>query len=521
MKLLATTKLKRLVFIFATFILLILASRAGVAESFVLEEATVDSIQTAMQQGTLTASELVERYIERIEAYDQQGPELNSVILINPNATERATELDDQFQSSGLVGPLHGIPVLLKDNVETSTLPTTGGSLSLEGYVPASDAPIVTKLEEAGAIILAKVNLHEFAVWGETVSSILGQTKNPYDLTRTPGGSSGGTGAGIAANFGVLGIGTDTVNSIRSPASANSLVGLRPTLGLVSRTGIIPYSLTQDTAGSITRTVSDAAKMLDAIAGYDSQDTATAWSVGHIPETYTTFLDESGLDGSRIGVLNSFFGTSPEHQEVNSVVREAIEQIEQLGATIVELDAPLDVDALVSDVSVHLYELNDHLTNYLQNTQPSTPVQSLADIIASDKYHPGIEETLNKATTVSTTDEEYKNRLIKRSNLQDTFMQLMADNQLDAIVFPHQKRLVVPIGESQVERQGILTSSTGFPSIVVPAGFSSPTDTAPIGVPIGMEFVGRPWSEPTLIKLAYAFEQASQLRQPPQTTPPL
>ena len=416
---------------------------------------------------------------------------------------------------------LHGIPVLLKDNVETSTLPTTGGSLSLEGYVPASDAPIVTKLEEAGAIILAKVNLHEFAVAGETVSSILGQTKNPYDLTRTPGGSSGGTGAAIAANFGVLGIGTDTINSIRSPASANSLVGLRPSLGLVSRTGIIPYSLTQDTAGPITRTVSDAAKMLDAIAGYDLQDTATAWSVGHIPETYTTFLDESGLDGARIGVLNSFFGTSPEHQEVNSVVREAVEQIEQQGATIVELDNPLDADALVSDVSIHLYELDEHLTNYMQNTQPQTPVKSLAEIIDSGEYHPALEETFDKVTTLSTTDEEYKNRLIKRSNLQDTFMQIMADNQLDAIVFPHQKRLVVPIGESQVERQGILTSSTGFPSIVVPAGFSSSTDTAPIGVPIGMEFVGRPWSEPTLIKLAYAFEQASQLRQPPQTTPPL
>ena len=521
MKLSAIAKLQRLILVFTTLVTLVVASRVGAADSFVFEEATVDSIQSAMQQGTLTASELVGHYVERIEAYDQQGPELNSVILINPNATERAAELDRQFQASGKVGSLHGIPVLLKDNVETSTLPTTGGSLSLEGYVPASDAPIVTKLKEAGAIILAKVNLHEFAVAGETVSSILGQTKNPYDLTRTPGGSSGGTGVAIAANFGVLGIGTDTINSIRSPASANSLVGLRPTLGLVSRTGIIPYSLTQDTAGPITRTVSDAAKMLDALAGYDSQDTATAWSVGHIPETYTAFLDKNGLQEARIGVLRSFFGNAPEHKEVNNVVNQAVEAIGREGATLVELDAALDADALASDVSVHLYELNEHLTNYLQNTQPQAPVKSLAEIIASGKYHPALEETFNEVTTLSTTDEEYKNRLIKRSNLQDTFMQIMADNQLDAIVFPHQKRLVVPIGESQVERQGILTSSTGFPSIVVPAGFSPPTDTAPIGVPVGMEFVGRPWSEPTLIKLAYAFEQASQLRQPPQTTPPL
>ena len=261
--------------------------------------------------------------------------------------------------------------------------------------------------------------------------------------------------------------------------------------------------------------------MLDAIAGYDSQDAATAWSVGHIPETYTAFLDKKGLEGARIGVLRSFFGDAPEHQEVNSVVNKAVETIGREGATLVELDASLDAGTLVSDVSIHLYELDEHLTNYLQDTQPQTPVESLADIIDSGEYHPALQETFDKVTVLSTTDSEYKNRLIERSKLQDTFMQIMADNQLEAIVFPHQKRLVVPIGESQVERQGILTSATGFPSIVVPAGFSSPTDTAPIGVPVGMEFVGRPWSEATLIKLAYAFEQANQLRQPPQTTPPL
>ena len=513
-------KFQRLILLAAVLVTIIVANRTSATEPFVFE-ATIDSIHGAMQAGTLTTSALVEQYLQRIEVYDQQGPALNSVIVVNPNVASEAAALDSQFQRSGLVGPLHGIPVLLKDNVETSDMPTTGGSLSLEGYVPAQDAPIVTALQEAGAVILAKVNLHEFAVWGETVSSILGQTLNPYDLTRTPGGSSGGTGAALAANFGVIGIGTDTVNSIRSPTSANSLVGLRPTLGLVSRTGIIPYSLTQDTAGPITRTVSDAARMLDVLAFYDPNDPATAWNVGHIPESYTAFLDENGLEGARIGVLNSFFGTAPEHQAVNAVVNQAIAEIAQLGATIVPLDDPLDADALVADVSVHLYELKDHLTNYLQNTQPPAPIQSLDDLLASGKYHPGIEETLKKASALSTEDEEYKNRLIKRSQLQDTFMKLMADHQLEAIVFPHQKRLVVPVGESQVERQGILTSSTGFPSIVVPAGFSSPTDTAPIGVPVGMEFVGRPWSEPTLIKLAYSFEQASQFRQLPQSTPPL
>jgi amidase len=508
-------------FIVMLLVTVLMTSQINAAEPFLLEEATIESIHQAMQDETLTAVELVERYLQRIAAYDQQGVALNSVITINPDAVNEAAELDRQFQSSGLVGSLHGIPVLLKDNVETSTLPTTGGSLSLKDYVPAQDAPIVTKLKEAGAIILAKVNLHEFAVWGETVSSLQGQTKNPYDLTRTPGGSSGGTGAAIAANFGVLGIGTDTVNSIRSPASACSLVGLRPTLGLVSRTGIIPYSLTQDTAGPITRTVSDAAKMLDAIAGYDPQDPQTAWSVGQIPETYTAFLDENGLEGARIGVLNSFFGTAPEHQEVNAVVRNAIAVMETQGAVLIPLDAPINAGELVSNVSVHLYELKDNLTTYLQNAQPSAPVQSLSDVIASGQYHPGIEETIQQAATLSTQDEEYKSRLLKRSQLQTTFLKLMADHNLDAIVFPHQQRLVVPIGESQVERQGILTSATGFPSIVVPAGFSQPSETAPIGVPIGVEWVGRPWSEPTLIKIAYAFEQATQVRRPPASTPQL
>jgi len=280
--------------------------------SFPLDEATISDVQAAYKSGALTSVRLVQAYLERIRACDQAGPKLNVVIFLNPRALEEAAALDQHFRRTGkFVGPLHGIPVLLKDNVNTRDMPTTGGSLSLAGYTPATDAAITRKLRNAGTIILAKVNLHEFAIWGETVSSIQGQTRNPYDLTRTPGGSSGGTGAGVAANFAIAGIGTDTVNSIRSPASANNIVGIRPTLGLVSRGGIIPYSFTQDAAGLLARTVNDAAKMLNVLVGYDPDDPATAWSVGNTEEDYTKFLKTNGVQGKRIGVLRSFFGTAP------------------------------------------------------------------------------------------------------------------------------------------------------------------------------------------------------------------
>jgi Asp-tRNA(Asn)/Glu-tRNA(Gln) amidotransferase A subunit family amidase len=285
--------------------------------------------------------------------------------------------------------------VLLKDNVNTNDMPTTGGSLSLKGYTPVTDAAITRKLRRAGAIILAKVNLHEFAMWGETVSSIQGQTLNPYDLTHTPGGSSGGTGAGVAANFAIAGIGTDTVNSIRSPASANSIVGIRPTLGLVSRAGIIPVSFTQDAAGPLARTVTDAAKMLNVLVGYDPNDPATAWSVGNTEEDYTKFLKANGLRGKRIGVLRSFFGTAPINDEVNIIANQAVEDLKRSGATVVELNTPdLDSGKLTSDISVHLYEFKPAINAYF--AAGNTPVKSLEEIISSGKFHPNIRANITK-----------------------------------------------------------------------------------------------------------------------------
>jgi amidase len=495
-------------------------SAQSAVRPFHLDETTISDVLAAYQSHALTSTQLVQAYLKRIQAYDQAGPKLNVVIFLNPKALEEAAALDEHLRKTGkFVGPLHGIPVLLKDNVNTKDMPTTGGSLSLAGYMPVADAAIAQKLRSAGAIILAKVNLHEFAIWGETVSSIRGQTLNPYDLTRTPGGSSGGTGAGVAANFAIAGIGTDTINSIRSPASANNLVGIRPTLGLVSRAGVIPYSFTQDAAGPLARTVTDAAKMLNVLVGYDPNDPATAWSVGNIEKDYTKFLKIDGVKGKRIGVLRNFFGNAPINEEVNAIANRAVEDLRKSGAAIVELNTPdLDSAKISSDISVHLYEFKPAINAYL--VSGNAPVKSLEEIIASGKFHPNIGDNIKKAQSLE-MDDGYRLRLQKRSELQQRVMQIMADNRLDAIVFPHQKRLVVPIGETQVERNGALGSVTGFPAIVVPGGFSSPTPTAALGVPVGIEFVGRPWSEKLLIEISYAYEQATKHRRAPLSTPAL
>jgi amidase len=487
---------------------------------FHAEEATITSVHLAMQAGHLTCRQLVETYLERIEAYDKKGPKLNAVICVNPEALTIADALDLHFKERSFVGPLHGIPILLKDNIFTADMPTTGGSLSLADFVPPDDAFIVKKLRSAGALIFAKVNLHEFAIWGETISSIIGQTLNPYDLTRAPGGSSGGTGAGLAANFGMVGIGTDTINSVRSPASANSIVGLRPTMGLTSRDGIIPYSLTQDTVGPMARTVADAAIVLDVIVGYDPNDPVTAWSVGNIPKTYSGHLDRQGVSGIRLGVMCNLFGAGPEHQEVNTAIHNCLSIMESIGASLVSIEAPIiDINELLSEVSVHLYDLRQHLNDFLQNLGPAAPFHSLEEIIATGKFHPGIWNVLLKAVQLNHEDPAYNRRLIRQTQLRIKVLEIMADYELDALVYPHQRRLVMPIGKTLIERNGVLAATTGFPAITIPGGFSSPTADAPIGVPIGIEFLGRPWTERKLIKMAYTLENVIRLRRPPISTP--
>lgn len=489
-------------------------------EKFDVMETTISKVHAAFLSGKLTCFELCEEYIKRIKAYDKTGPKLNSIIYMNPNVLEEARALDEYIQKHGkLIGKLHGIPILLKDNFNTKDMPTTAGSIALDHWVPDTDAFVTTKLRNAGAVILAKTNLHEFAIWGETISSILGQTLNPYDLTRTPGGSSGGTGAGIAANFGLVGLGTDTINSIRSPASANSLVGIRPTIGLVSRAGIVPYSLTQDTAGPICRTVEDAAVCLEVIAGYDTHDSETAWGVQH-KKTYTQFLDKNALEGKRIGILKSLFGKEEVNKMTNQIVTKAFDVFEKNGATLIPVEEEINQPWLNNEVSVHLDDFRHDLDSYLKKLPPQWKVHSTEEILKKGLFHPFSEKNMRDAMKLSVGSPKYLEKIYNKVKLKTKIMKIMADLKLDAMVYPHQQQLVCKVGANQLERNGVLCSATGFPSICVPAGYVE-DENAPVGVPVGMEIIGRPWSEGLLISIAYAFEQHSHYRKLPQSVPPL
>lgn len=496
-------------------------SSANRSPEFAPEEATISGIQAALAAGKVTCVQVVRAYLRRIEAYDDRGPALNALISVNPTALEAAAQMD-QLRTDAVSRPLHCVPIILKDNFDTADMPTTGGSVTLQSSVPLRDAFVVRKLRAAGALILAKANMTELALGGTTVSSLGGQTRNPYDLTRTPGGSSGGTGAAIAASFGVAGTGSDTGQSVRSPASAQSLVGLRPTRGLISRSGLIVISPTQDEAGPIARTAEDAARMLDVMAGYDPDDPITAFGAPQIPRTYTAFLDRGALKGARIGVLTDFFGREAVHQDVNAVVEEAIERMSAAGVSTIRITIP-KLDQLTRDTQVIEYEATAALNRYFAGLGPRAPVRTFDEFVARREFHAAVASGLDAQQRIvdGLNHTDYKNRLLRRQDLRQAIMSTLAEHRLDAILYPHQRRLVVPIGEDQVERNGVLSNSTGFPAITFPAGFSPPTPTAPLGVPVGIELLGPEWSEGRLLALAFAFEQTFTTRRPPASTPPL
>jgi Asp-tRNA(Asn)/Glu-tRNA(Gln) amidotransferase A subunit family amidase len=490
--------------------------------ALLLNEASVRSIHEAIEARKVTCVQVVRHYLDRIDAYDDKGPALNAIITINPRALETAAEMDRLDRAMRAQRPLHCVPVVLKDNFHTADMPTTGGSLTFKTMQTPDDGFVVKKLRDAGAIIIAKANLHELARSGTTVSSLGGQTRNPYDLTRTPGGSSGGTGAAIAANFGVLGTGSDTGQSIRSPSSANSLVGVRATRGLVSRAGVMPFSTTQDEAGPIVRTVEDAARMLDVMAGYDPADSITAFSAGHIPRSYTSTLDRNGLKGARIGLLTDFLGAEPIHRDVNQVVDAAVAKMTAQGATVVRITIP-KLDELTRGLNLMNLEFKAAFDHYLADLGPVSPVKNLAEFVARGEVHESMKRGLQADLDVvdGMTSPEHQRMMARRDALRQAIVTVLAANHLDAILYPHQKRLVVPIGEDQADRNGVLSNSTGFPALTFQGGFSPPTATAPIGVPVGIELLGPEWSEPVLFKLAYAYEQAAHVRKPPASTPPL
>ena len=483
-------------------------------------EKNIHVISEAMGRGEITAVDLVKSYLKRIELYDKQGSHLNSIIAINPSALEDAKMLDEERKANKIRSVLHGIPIVIKDNIDVINMPTTAGCTVLQNSRPANDAFVVTKLRQAGAIILAKVNLTEFARHGVSVSSLGGQTRNPYDLTRTPGGSSGGTGAAVAANFAVAGLGTDTVNSVRSPASACNLVGVRPTTGLLSRSGTIPCALaTQDTTGVLAKTVSDAVILLDVCAGYDADDPKTAEAIKRKKDSYMPYLNAQGISGKRIGSLRNIFGCEP---EILNIMKNAENILCELGAEIVPLEIPeFDTALVFKTCDVQLFETKPYLNAYLQNI-PDCPVKDIKELIASNQLHISIVDDMAQCASIEEPlkQMEYFKRLSLIAEKRSLAYYTMAEHQLDAFLYPHQQILAEPIvNQSQNGRNGVLASVLGFPAIVLPGGFTKPTEHATQGVPVGIEFMARPYDEATLIEIAFGFEQKACYRILPALTP--
>jgi amidase len=496
--------------------------------TFELDEVTVGELQEGMRSGRFTAQSIAEKYLARIAAVDKQGPSVNSVIEVNPDALVIARDLDKERKEKGPRGPLHGVPVLLKDNIATADrMSTTAGSLAMIGARPRKDAFMTQKLRQAGAVILGKTNLSEWANIRSSHSTSGwsgrgGQTRNPYVLDRNPCGSSAGSGAAVAANLCALAIGTETDGSIVCPSSANGTVGIKPTVGLTSRAGIIPISHSQDGAGPMTRTVRDAAILLGALTGVDPDDPATAASAGKSHTDYTPFLDAKGLQGARIGVVRKYFGF---HDAVDRLLDAALEAMKQQGAVLVD---PADIESFgkldEAELLVLTYELKADLNAYLAGLEPGAPVHTLKDIIEfneknREKEMPyfGQDLFLKAEAKGPLTSKEYmeareKNRRLAR---QEGIDALMDKFRLDALVAPTggPAWLTDMIdGDHFLGGSSTAAAVAGYPNINVPAG-------CVFGLPVGISFFGRAWSEPTLIKLAYAFEQATKFRKPPRFLP--
>jgi amidase len=495
------------------------------AAVFDLEEATIASLQQRMQSGQDTARSIAEKYLARIEAVDRSGPRLTSVIEINPDALALADALDAERKTKGPRGPLHGIPVLIKDNIATADhMQTTAGSLALEGSIAPADAFLVAKLRDAGAVILGKTNLSEWANFRSTHSSSGwsgrgGLTRNPYALDRNPSGSSSGSGVAVAANLAAVAIGTETDGSVVSPSNNNALVGIKPTIGLISRFGIVPISHSQDTAGPMARTVADAAVLLTVMSGSDPADPATHDSDAKRQRDYSTFLDAGGLSGARLGVVRQrLMGYSP---ATDRVMEAAIADLKRLGAIIVD---PADVATIGqfddSELEVLLYEFKADLNKYLAWLGPNARVHSLKDVIEFNEAHRdtempyfGQELMLRAQDKGPLTDKAYLAALEKNHRLsqREGIDAVMDRMHLDALIAPTSGPpwlTDLVNGDYSTNGSSTIAAVAGYPHITVPAGQA-------FGLPIGLSFIGRAWSEPVLLKLAYAYEQGTKRRAPP------
>jgi Asp-tRNA(Asn)/Glu-tRNA(Gln) amidotransferase A subunit family amidase len=490
-------------------------------KAFEVVDATIEDVHAEFKAGRLTSRALVRAYLDRIEAYDKHGPMINSVITINPKALEDADALDAAYKRSGPVGPLHGIPVVVKDQMDVAGLPTTLGSVVLKDNVPVRDSFVTDKLKKAGAVILAKVTLGEMG-GGDAYGSLFGVTRNPYDPERTAGGSSGGTGAAVSANFATIGVGQEGFASIRRPSTWNSIVGMRPTPGLVSRSGVwAGWPSRRGSLGPMTRTVTDMARLLDVMVGYDPDDPVTALGVGHIPDSYTKSLDRNGLKGARIGILREPMGytTEPDSEDfkiVTSVFDKAVAELKAAGAVVVDPIAIPRLNELLARRGAGGGEgTGDGAAIYFARN-PGSRFKTMGDVRNSPDYSKVVRRRSDTAPGPGLSEAA------ARDELMIEVMKVMADNRLDAIVHKaveHTPTLIRDgINPPYVNQKGAPHLNTFLiyaASMVVPAGFT------PQGLPVGITFFGRPYSEPTMIKLAYAYEQATRHRHPPKTTPPL
>lgn len=480
----------------------------------VVYEASIADLQAGMTAGRTTSVELVDAYVARINAYDHAGPALNAVIRLNPRARTDAAALDVERKAGHIRGPLHGIPIILKDNYTTAGFATTAGSVALAGMTTTTDAFQVARLREAGAVILGKSNMHELASGITTISSIGGQTCNPYDPDRAPGGSSGGSGAAVAASFAAVAWGSDTCGSIRIPSAVNNLFGLRPTKGLSSITGIVPLSHTQDVGGPLARNVRDLALALDATVGPDPADPATGILNGARPPRFTDALDSNALRGTRIGVLVRHFGTESDDQEGTRVVRAALDMIKARGASVVDVDFP-GLDSMLNRAAVIDFELKYDLIDFLAGI-PTAPVHSLAEILDRGEYDVSLDVALRRRERSGTRDSDaYRAALAQRAVLRDAVIAFLDANHLDALAYPTVRRKAALIGEPQRGANCQLSAETGMPALSMPAGFT------PDGLPMGLELLGRPFSDQRLLGMAYDYEVSTHPRRAPSTTPPL
>jgi Asp-tRNA(Asn)/Glu-tRNA(Gln) amidotransferase A subunit family amidase len=485
--------------------------------AFSINEATIAQVHAAFKAKTLTCRSLVQRYLNRIDSVDKRGPAINAIVLTHPKALEIADSLDRRFAREGGIGPLHCVPVIVKDNFETNDLQTTAGSLALRGWIPKRDATMVAKIRAAGAIVLAKSNMAEWAFTPyETVSSILpGYTKNPYALDRVTAGSSGGTAAAVAASEGLVGLGTDTGNSIRGPSAHNALVGIRSTMGLTSRAGVVPLNFAADIAGPMARTVADAVEVFNVVVGSDSEDSVTAQADAKRDADYRKFIVKDGLKGARIGILRQAYETPTTDSGVVMVFNKALDDLRTAGATVVE--ARIDSLQQVLRGGGGCSRFKHDLEAYFAARGESAPVKTVDDIVRSRRFHPSVEVRLTNAQRDSSPPPSEqpgcRNRAAMQDRLRGAVTSLMDSLKLDALVYPtwsNPPRLIGDLNTPHGDNSQLFSPTTGFPAITVPMGYTRDNT-----LPAGMTFLGRAWSEGRLITLAYGYEQATKHRRPP------